>query len=99
MGMLASACLWYGVYGEPTGAAYEKVVEDEHSVDGTHITVIWEYDRAVGIGGCLVYEWAGDKPKPIDLTDTGSLVDAVNKFLDEYDVPGERAFYLSANNS
>jgi hypothetical protein len=106
MGMSASAELWYGAWTqviseaaltemeEPADGGYEKVI------DGIHITPIYVYDRLIGAGGVIAEADWGENSESIDLGDRlAKIKAAVDKFLDEYDVPGKRGIYLSADYS
>lgn len=103
MGMAASANLWYGVRGdvreavvieldEPADGGYEKIV------DGVHITRIWCYDTPEGVGACLAHVYWGDRCE-VDLARLPVIKAAADKFLDEWNVEGERGLYLTANYS
>jgi len=104
MGMAASAVLWYGVYGEIPDAARDELDEPadnpygEKIVDGIHIHRVWVYDNAVGAGATVACNWWGDQT-PVDFSKAEAVKSAADKFLDEYDVPGERGWYLTANYS
>lgn len=107
MGMSASARLWYGVYGQIPEAAYEELIEptttegkfsDEKVIDGIHVHVVWAYDMPLGAGATVAHSYWGDKT-PVDFSQMEAVKAAADKFLDEYDVPGERGWYLAANYS
>lgn len=104
MGMSASARLWYGVYGSIPEDAYGELVEpkdspyDEKVIDGVHVHVVWEYDRPIGAGATVSHSYWGDKTA-VDFSQMEAVRAAADKFLDEYDVPGERGWYLAANYS
>lgn len=79
---------------EPADGGYEKVI------DGVHVDILYVYDRPIGVGGVIAYAYWAETDKPIDLTERPvTIKEAVDKFLDEYEVPGVRGVYLSADYS
>lgn len=106
MSMNATARLWYGIWNptveervlleveEPAAGGYEKVI------DGVMIEFFYVGDNRVGLGGTVAHSWWAENDKPIDaLTEIERVKAAVDKFLDEYAVPGERGLYLTADYS
>lgn len=104
MGMHATARLWYGVYGAVPDAARTELEEPEDNpygekvIDGVHVHMVYAYDRELGAGATIAFNWWGDETT-VDLDQIDALEVAVDKFLDEYDVPGKRGIYLTANYS
>lgn len=104
MGMNASARLWYGVYGDIAENARTELEEPadnpygEKVIDGIHVHMVYEYDSSVGAGGTIAHSYWGDKTKVV-LSEYEAVKAAVDKFLDEYGIEGERDIYLSANFS
>lgn len=105
MGQNATARLWYGLWNpsveervvleveEPASGDYEKVV------NGVMIEFFYVYDNRVGLGGTVAHSWWAENEKPIDLLELARVKFAVDQFLDEYDVPGDRGFHLTADFS
>lgn len=106
MGMNATARLWYGVWSptveervqreieEPADGGYEKVV------DGVMIEFLYVHDSRIGLGGTVAHSWWAENDKPIDaLAEIERVKTAIDKFLDEYGVTGERGLYLTADYS
>lgn len=104
MGMDASARLWYGIYGEIPEHARTELEEPadnpygEKIVDGVHIHVVYAYDQTEGAGGTVAHSYWGDKTE-VDFARMDAVKAAVDKFLDEYGIMGERGWYLTANYS
>jgi hypothetical protein len=105
MGMDAKAKLWYGVRGNGFNEAVSTEIEEpanghfEKLVDGVHIDFTYSGDRCVGLGGTLHFAWWAEEEKPVDLDKLPALKKAVDGFLDEYAVEGERGLYLTADFS
>lgn len=104
MGSAASAALWYGVYGEIPEAASAELDDPQDNpygekvIDGIHIHRVWVYGNAVGAGATVAHNWWGDQTS-VDLSKMDAVKSAADKFLDEYEVPGERGWFLTANYS
>jgi hypothetical protein len=105
--MDATATLWYGVRGEREDiprAAYLELTEPKDSpygekvVDGIHIHIVWVCEQMCGAGGTIAVSY-WDEGKAVDLATAGAVKAAVDTFLDQYNVPGERGVYLTADHS
>lgn len=104
MGIRASARLWYGVRGEIHEAARTELEEPtdnqygEKIVDGVRVHMVYEYDRPIGAGATLAHGYWGDECV-VNLDDLPRVKAAADKFLDEYNVAGERHLNLTADFS
>jgi hypothetical protein len=106
MGMNATASLFYGVKGEIPERARLEIEEPEDGnnwgelvIDGIHITMIYSGDMNVGAGALLAHSYWGDDLKPVPLEELDHLKQVVDNFLDDYNVPGLRGLFLSADFS